>query len=618
MDVSLATLFTSIVGLLIAASGVPLAKRMAVRYGIVSKPSDDRWHREPTPLLGGAAVVAGFLGALLLLGHVPIWLAVGAIVLFAIGLLDDAIVLRPRVKFTLQLLAVALVIRSAPIFNILPWPPLNVLLTILWLVTTINAVNLIDGLDGLAAGLGISSALTVAVLAGLHHQDMVLGWALALAGALGGFLLYNRSPASIFMGDAGALPIGFILGALSIEAGGFVTHSRLSAAAVPLLVMLVPVTDTSVVTITRLATGRAISRRGLDHFHHRMAKLGLSDPRTVEVMCALAIAGGACAIALSFLRQFYVVAALSAGLLFFTLVGLFLIDLSLEHGGTALEQHRLSGLAGAILSLNLKRRVFEIALDGLLITVAYCAAVLIRLDFVVEPGLFSLLTGVLPWVIGTSYVAFFIAGIYRGMWRHFGLEDALRSWQGAMLAGLLLFAIRRFGPVRFSGSILCIFVILVFNLLLATRLSFRVFRKTVDSLVRPRSSAIVVGADSSGEAALWHLLSIGGKEKIRMLGFVDDDAFKRGKLFHGYRVLGSISELDRIYGDTAFDAVLIAGDTLSKERLELIESFVSARKLQLRRFSMGISDVANGSETQQNPASGEILSGTGTLGPAAG
>ena len=618
MDINIATLFTPIVALLIAAGGVPLAKRIATRYGIVSAPSDDRWHRQPTPLLGGAAVVAAFLGALLVVGHVPKWLMAGTIALFAIGLLDDAIVLRPRVKFTLQLLAVALVIRSAPIFNILPWPPLNMLLTILWLVTTINAVNLIDGLDGLAAGLGISSALTVAVLAGLHHQGMVLGWALALAGALGGFLLYNRSPASIFMGDAGALPIGFILGGLSIEASSFVTDSWLSAAAVPLLVMLVPVTDTSVVTITRLATGRAISRRGLDHFHHRMAKLGLSDPRTAEVMCALAIAGGACAIALSLMRQFYVVATLSAGLLFFTLVGLFLIDLSLEYGGPALEHHRSRGLAGAILSLNLKRRVFEIVLDGLLITVAYCAAILIRLDFDVEPGLFSLLTGVLPWVIGTSYVAFFIAGIYRGMWRHFGLEDALRSWQGAMLAGLLLFAIRRFGPVRFSGSILCIFVILVFNLLLATRLSFRVFRKTVDSLVRPRSSAVVVGADTSGEAALWHLLSVGGKEKVRMLGFVDDDAFKRGKLFHGYRVLGSVDELDRIYADTAFDAVLIAGDTLSKDRLELIESFVGARKLQLRRFSMGISDVAHGSDTQQKPASGELVSGAGTLGPAPG
>ena len=176
---NIATLSTALIAFLITAAGVPLVRRLALRCEVVSKPSDDRWHREPTPLMGGAAVIAGFLGALLLFGHVEKWLVAGALGLFAVGAIDDTLVLRPRTKLILQLLVVGLVMRKAPIFEILPWETLNLPLTILWFLVAINAVNLIDGLDGLAAGLGITSALTVAVLAALHSWTMVLGWALA-------------------------------------------------------------------------------------------------------------------------------------------------------------------------------------------------------------------------------------------------------------------------------------------------------------------------------------------------------------------------------------------------------------------------------------------------------
>ena len=588
---NIATLSIALVAFAITATSVPLVRRIALRYDIVSKPSDDRWHRDPTPLLGGAAVIGGFILALLLFGHFEKWIVVGALALFVVGAVDDILVLRPRTKLILQLLVVGLILRKAPIFEVLPWDALNLILTMFWLVLTINAVNLIDGLDGLAAGLGIASALTVAVLAALQGETMVLRFALAISGALGGFLLYNYKPASIFMGDAGALPIGFILGGLSVDASLLITNSWLASTAVPLLIMLVPVTDTLVVTIGRLAAGYSVSRRGLDHFHHRLAKLGLSDARVMQLMCALAVAGGACAIVLSLMRHFYIVATLSAGLLFFALIGLFLIDLNLDSTSSATEHDKRHGVARAILSLNLKRRVFEVALDGLLITVAYCAAVLIRLDFKVSPELFHLLTLALPWVMGMSYLAFFSSGIYRGTWRHFGLEDAIRFGQGAILAAFLLFATGRFGPLKFSGSILCIFTILLFNLLVATRLSFRVFLKGINFLARPASSVVVVGAGTGGEAALGHLFSDRINQRIRMVGFVDDDTFKRGKLLRGYKVLGAIDELSRIFGVSPFDTILIATDGLTEERLELVKSFARIQNLRLRRFTIGISDV---------------------------
>ncbi|MGH7934164.1 MAG: glycosyltransferase family 4 protein, partial [Candidatus Binataceae bacterium] len=353
-----------LVAFVLAASGLPLAKRLATRYGIVATPYSDSRHSAPTPLLGGAAIVVAVLAAMAVAGALPLWMLVGAAGLFAVGLVDDSIVLKPLRKFLMQLAVVVFVVAVAPGFGLLPWPLLAAALAVFWLVSTVNAFNLADGLDGLAGGVGIVAALAVTTIGLMRHDLAVAYQGLAIAGALGGFLIHNLHPASIFMGDCGALPLGLLLGITALHAGGLAAaHSRLSRYVVPILIMLMPLLDTAIVSVSRMATGIPVSRRGLDHSHHRLLVLGLSDERAVAVCWGIALASGLCAVALAVMPHAYVIALLPFIAVTFALVGLFMIDLTFDSNPPGIAYGRLQWLARLILSFSYKRRAAEAALD---------------------------------------------------------------------------------------------------------------------------------------------------------------------------------------------------------------------------------------------------------------
>jgi UDP-GlcNAc:undecaprenyl-phosphate/decaprenyl-phosphate GlcNAc-1-phosphate transferase len=302
----------------LTALTMPLAKWIARRCGIVSVPYTEARHQEQKPLMGGAAIV-------LAIGRVlPPWMLVGTAALFVVGLVDDAMVLRARWKLLLQIVVVLFVLATGPRMRLAPWPLVNAGLTGFFLLSTINTFNLIDGLDGLAAGVGIIVAAGVTAISILHGDSLAACQALVVAGALAGFLIYNFHPASIFMGDSGALPLGLLLGTMALHAGNLAGNSRLPRYVVPILIMLVPLLDTAIVSISRMATGTPVSRRGLDHSHHRLLSLGLSDKRAVALAWSLAALAAACAVALTCLPHAYLLATLPFIISGFGVVGLFM------------------------------------------------------------------------------------------------------------------------------------------------------------------------------------------------------------------------------------------------------------------------------------------------------
>ncbi len=205
--------------------------------------------------MAGFIASIGFVGILSGLPYHSLpWLAAFAFAMCLVGLLDDIIDLRPRHKLILELVAICILGGWGPHLDILPYHPLNIALTIFWLITATNAFNLIDGVDGLAAGVGIVAALSIATVAGLHQHNGTMVAALGLAGALAGFMIFNFPPASIFMGDEGALAVGLVLGVLAIQGSRFGEGSLPARLATPLLVLMVPLLDTVTVTVTRLAT----------------------------------------------------------------------------------------------------------------------------------------------------------------------------------------------------------------------------------------------------------------------------------------------------------------------------------------------------------------------------
>lgn len=572
-----------VIAFLLAVAGVPVAKRLAQRHGVMAIPGESSRHRQPTALLGGVAIVSAFLGALAFTANLPLWILISACAMTAMGVVDDIMVLRPAQKLAGQIVVTLGVVLGGPRFVILNHLGLDSVLVIAWLIITTNAYNLIDGLDGLAGGIGAVTTVAVAATALLHHNLILAGWALALCGTLCGFLVYNFPPASIFMGDAGALPVGLLLGVFVLQAGELSTNSRLTNLVFPVLVMLVPILDTAIVSATRLATGRAISRRGLDHTHHRLLSLGLSDRTVVLVCTGVALLAACCAVGASVIPRSYLVVSLPFVLLPSALVALFMMDLTFDSRPPGIAYDYLPRVARIILRAGYKLRLVEAALDVGLVAAAYFGAFLIRLDFVIPESLVDLLAKSLPWVVVATYPAFVMAGVYRGMWRYAGLADGLRFANGALAAGISVLITSWFTTLHLSGSTTVLFVVLLFNFLVASRMSFRLLRKAAARLSVPTTRMLIVGAGRLGAAA-GRDLDGGDEGKVRLVGFVDDDAFKHGKLVAGYPVLGSLDDLGRIYWDTPFNQILIAADRVNDRRLDIVCNFASHHNVAVHRF----------------------------------
>jgi UDP-GlcNAc:undecaprenyl-phosphate/decaprenyl-phosphate GlcNAc-1-phosphate transferase len=600
-------------GLVVALT--PAVRTLTRRLNIVAPPCEESGHAEPTPVLGGVAIVVAVIAALGLVGELPVWTVAGMLTMLAVGALDDAVALTPSRKLLAQIAVVAFFLWAGPRApEVTRWPLVNLGLAGFFMVAVINAFNLVDGLDGLAAGVGIAAMSAVGVVAWWSRDVALACAALAAGAALSGFLLFNFYPASIFMGDSGALPMGFLLGALALGGAALQQNSHLSIAVFPVLVMLVPLLDTAIVTVSRLATGNPISRRGLDHSHHRLLMLGLTVPRAVAVSWALAVTGALLAAGESLLSHPYVLSALPFVIAGIGVIGLFMVDLTFEGSAPGVAYGYLQGLARHILTLGYKRRLAEAVLDFALIPAAYFGACLLRRDFKLNDALLLSMMGTTPIFFAATYAAFALTGVYRGIWRYAGIADIIRFANGSLLAGVLVAIASMFIRLEVSGSVAVLYVVLLFNLLVFTRMSFQIQRRTLALFALPTERVLVVGAGRMGEAAVRYIFS-GSDRRVRLVGFVDDDGFKDGKLVHGHQVLGSLDDLPRIYAATGFHRILIAADAISEDRLTMVKAFTDAHHMPLQRFLIEVNEfvpaIANGSSNGDGRGDGKSDNKTG-------
>lgn len=604
----IATGMVAAVAFAVAVATLPLAIVIGRRLGLTAYPAVYTSGPEQIAEFGGAPIVGAILFALAMIHSLPLWILAGAGMLLIVGVIDDAFEMRPYQKFLCQLaICVWAVGFALPMHALTPWPALDFVLTVSWLLATTNAFNLIDGLDCLAAGIGIIAAAAIAATGIMHHAPQVWMPSLAVVGSLAAFMFFNFPPASIIMGDAGALPLGYVLGALALAAGELATNSRLTKYVFPMMVMIVPLLDTGIVSVTRIATGGWISRHGADHSHHRLLSLGLTDRAAVMVCCAVAAVGALGGFVANVLTHENVIVALPFLVLAPTVLALFMMDLTFENNSPGLDYGHVRGVARFILRLGYKQRIAEAAVDFALISGAFLAAQALRLDFNINSATIGVLLREVPYVVLATYPAFVIAGVYRGIWRYTSLSDGLRFANGAVLAGVFVTVAAQFAPVSLSGSIVVLLVILLFNLLMMTRASFQAIRKGISQLVAQNERVLVVGAGEKGAVAANFIFS-SRRQSARVIGFIDDDAFKLGKVMHGQRVLGTLNDLERIYEAAPFHELLLADDRLSRTRLDSLTGFAERHGIAIHRFSIQVNDLAEqvASELPQTNGAGAL------------
>ncbi|MDI6869766.1 MAG: MraY family glycosyltransferase [Bacillota bacterium] len=295
--------------LLVSYLVTPLMRRLALRYQVVDRPNQRKVHEEPVPYLGGIAIYLGFIVALLAVQPLPEQLLVllgGSTLILLLGVADDLWDLPAKAKFggqvAIALLVALLGLRIQGLTNPLSggyvdlgwW---SIPLTVLWLVSLTNVMNLVDGLDGLAAGVAAIASGALWVVAMEKGQHLVALATLSLSGAAAGFLPHNFNPAKIFMGDAGSMFLGFTLAGIAVQ--GALKGAAAIALVIPVVALGVPVFDTACAIIRRFQNGQPIYEADREHVHHRLLALGLTPRQAVLVLYVLSLALGSAAVFIS-------------------------------------------------------------------------------------------------------------------------------------------------------------------------------------------------------------------------------------------------------------------------------------------------------------------------------
>lgn len=303
--------------LLIALLMTPLVKAFAFKVGAVDAPNHRKVHSRIMPRLGGLAIFIAFIGAYFIVspaidslkGDVVFGLLVGGAIVVLVGALDDRFDLSPKLKLLGQVIAAGVVVYSGVVIDLvnvpfgdgtitLTW--LAYPLTIFWIVGVTNAINLIDGLDGLSAGVSGIATCTILVLALMMGNTTVVLLCVVLLGSIAGFLVYNFHPAKIFMGDSGALFLGFSLATLSVL--GF-KQATVVSLLVPIMILGVPLSDTFFAIMRRWVNHLPISVADKNHLHHCLLQMGFSHRTTVLIIYGIAFVFGSSAVLLSYMSE---------------------------------------------------------------------------------------------------------------------------------------------------------------------------------------------------------------------------------------------------------------------------------------------------------------------------
>jgi len=577
---------------------VPLCRLIALRHGLLARPRADRWHRRPVALFGGVAIAAAMFLCAAVFGvarELPILVGASA-AMFAFGLVDDVLGLKPSTKLIAQIALASALVFAGYRLGWLESITLDLLLTLVWVVGVTNAFNLLDNMDGLCAGVAIiaGAALLVESLPGISDPRTLAeaSYLAILLGATGGFLVYNVHPASIFMGDSGSLLLGFSFAAVSIGSGrqGTGRSDILSIVAAPVLVLLIPIFDTTLVTLSRWRSGRRASEGGRDHSSHRLVAIGLSERRAVLLLWALAAIGGALGVVLGAFgsrgSSWYVlvVAAFLIGMILFAvyLAGIRVYD---DEG----LRETPGGLTPIVVEFVHKRRVAEVVLDFCLIVFCYYAAYRLRFE---EPEAFlrnfDAFTTSLPVIVAAQMLAFFTVGVYRGVWRHFGLLDSLvvarGVFYGTVAAELFILYVYHF--VSYSRTVFAIYAVLLLMAVTLSRASFRLLAEFVRRQRESGTRTVIYGAGDAGGLVVREVLA--RDPTARIIGFIDDDPRKAGIRVVGYPVLGSLSALMVLVKAAAVDQIVVATRRLPPERLGNLQVLCGEHGVSLSRFRVGL------------------------------
>jgi UDP-GlcNAc:undecaprenyl-phosphate GlcNAc-1-phosphate transferase len=601
----------------------PLVRLLALRIGAVDRPGARKIQTKPIPRLGGVGVAMA-AGLTVLLAHalegvddlfIPVDLAawtpmlLGGLIVFVGGVWDDIRPLSAGMKFLFQgvaaAIAIGLGVRIEELFffgtGIWDLGVLAIPLTFLWIVGITNAFNLVDGLDGLAAGLASIAAGTCAAIFLLRGdaQDAML--LVILVGALAGFLRYNFNPARIFLGDSGSLVVGYVLAVTAIT--GSQKGATAMAVIVPLLVFGLPILDTLLSMARRFVGGlkmiepykaplkqRVLAAKRMfeadqGHIHHRLIALGFSHRNAVLAMYAIALGLSLMAL-ISVLAQFRNAGIILIAVGLATYIGIRKLgyeEIVFLRNGTLLRWYE---------QLAFNRLFFLGFVDLILITSAYWLSFVLKYEFHWSPEVKIWYLGAFPIVLLIQLGVFTVFGLYRGVWRATGIGDLLRVLFAVVTGVALSYTVVLLSvPPSGVGPFFCINLLVLAALTGGARCTYRVLDYTNQRENSAGSGALIYGAGRGGQLVLRELLQ-NAELGLRPIGFLDDDPSLRQRTVNRVPVLGSSSDLSLILESRPVASVVIASDKISGDRLQNVLCLCEERHIPVLHAQLKLEPIA--------------------------
>ena len=605
----------AIVAALLAFFLTPLARKLSFAWGAVDEPGPRKVHLTPMPRLGGLAVLAAFLLVRLASGAAPVFsagplshrfgsaLLGGLVVIFGVSLLDDLRGVRAEWKalahFVGASIAVAGGIQLSPHVHLfeqtvhLEW--LAIPVSIVWIVGVTNAFNLVDGLDGLSTGLALISSTGLSIVFLVSGQKELAGVVLVLAGALAGFLPHNIYPAKIFLGDAGATSVGFLLACFALNGGAVLSGSF--AILVPMFVLGYPVVETLISMLRRLIrrletrAGNVFEADG-NHIHHRLVGLGFDQRGSVLVIYAAGAGAALIGLASIFVSN------LQAGFLLAAL----LVGAAIGIGRLGYEEFAFLR-KGAVLRVYdapvVRSVLFAPFFDLSLVPVGYYLAHGLKTDVwaVVRPDTNTLnLVAILALASVGSYWAF---GLYRRSWIIAPLDAVARAGVAVAAAVAGSWGIASFLGAEPSPSLFAIYAFVSLVLVCGSRLSYQFFEAATWKAGKGEP-VLIYGAGKAGAAALNEILG-NRKLNLRAAGFIDDAPSMRGRFLGGAPILGPLAALDEAIVKHGIRQVIVSTPEVPPERLEEALDICRRREIPLVQFEVGFSRLVETSGTVPGP-----------------
>lgn len=548
--------------------------------------------------MGGIAIAAGTAAGFLILMWLPAaagepapWAAVGsaALAMFVVGLLDDRLQLSPLAK-----LVASLAIGAFLVFALAGGEPEDALpsgytlVATVWFAGLCHAMNLLDNMDGLAAGTAFIAALFFAALLGDQLGAPLTFLMITLAGALLGFLYWNRTPARLFMGDCGSLFMGALLAGASLVP---VFHGRLAfvnPGLIAVLILVVPLFDTAFVLVLRRLAGRKASKGGTDHVSHRLVSLGFSERSAVRILYLLGLIGGGTAwLLVANIGEPMLPVVAVFGILVI-LLGLYLARVPAYNAEDFMALQK-SSFAPFLKDLAFRWHAGEVLLDLVLITVCYYGAYRLRFDGEALDRFLPYFTASLPVVLGCQLAALYQSRLYQRSWTTFGLRDVTAVLRGVGLGAVLsvaaLYVLRR--GEGLSRGVVLIDALLLTMAVTATRVSFRSMSLVASSRSKRSRRVLVYGAGGYGQLLVREMRA-NAQWAMNPVGFIDDDPMKAHRWIVGVPVRGALDDLESALNRYGVDEVVLSSPAINGEVERRIRDVCARLDRRVRRLHMEI------------------------------